>query len=105
MEIHSFALEQLEGRALCSVVTPMDAGSASVAAAQPALYRAATSHNPLSGPFNVAGTYSQPVGNPDIGPQYNFNGKGRKNPLGKFTMTGHVQTPGFINNGRSTGKM
>jgi hypothetical protein len=102
MEFQSFAMEQLEGRALLSVVAPMDAHPMA-ASAMPAV--TATAHSPLAGAFNAHGTFTKPFHNPDIGPTYDFTGGGRKTSLGKFKLTGHVQTPGFVNNGRSGGHL
>jgi len=99
---HSFALEHLEGRALFSVVAPMDTPPMpATTALMPQV--SAASHTPLAGAFNVAGTYTQPFHNPDVGPSYDFTGSGRKTSLGRFTLAGHLQTPGFINNGRAGG--
>lgn len=102
MEFQSFALEQLEGRALLSVVAPMEMQPLT-AAAMPVV-RAAT-HSPLAGAFNAHGTFTKPFHNPDVGPAYDFTGGGRKTSLGKFRLTGHVQTPGFVNNGQSGGHL
>jgi len=102
MGFQSFALEQLEGRALFSVGAPMEMEPV-FAAAMPVV-RAGT-NSPLAGPFNAHGTFTKPFHNPDVGPTYNFTGGGRKSSLGKFKLTGHVQTPGFVNNGRSGGHL
>jgi len=61
---------------------------------------------PLVGAFNVAGTYSHPVGpgfNPDAGNVYSFTGSGRKRSLGSFTMAGDLHGIGFIASGRFRG--
>jgi len=104
MERHSFALEHLEERALFSVVAPTDMGliTANPRAISPVRV---ASHNPLAGAFNVAGTFTHPLGNPDAGSLYNFTGSGKTDSLGgKFTLTGHLTAPGFINNGRARGE-
>jgi hypothetical protein len=61
---------------------------------------------PLTGAFNIAGTYSHPIGpgfNPDAGSDYQFTGSGRKRSLGSFTMAGDVHGIGFIASGRFRG--
>jgi hypothetical protein len=61
---------------------------------------------PLVGAFNVAGTYSHPIGpgfNPDAGNSYSFTGSGRKRSLGSFTMAGDLLGIGFIQSGRFRG--
>jgi len=96
MERHSFTLEHLEDRALFCVVAPMDAApvAASTALHASALVRAA-SHNPLSGAFNIAGTYRQPLGNPDVGPQYDFYRFGPKAAFGQIQDDGACADSGF----------
>lgn len=101
---NSFALEQLEGRALFSVLAPMDmepSGRLLVASV------AAGTHTPLAGTFNVAGTYEHPImpGNPDGGSHYEFTGKGTKASLGKFHLSGEIVAPGFIQSARSRGQL
>src|SRR4051812_47472712 len=68
MENQSFALEQLEDRALFSCVAPLAAAAAPAPTShlQAAAGVRAASHNPLSGAFNVAGSYTQPFHNPDV---------------------------------------
>lgn len=61
---------------------------------------------PLTGPFNIAGTYTHAVGpgfNPDAGNDYVFTGTGKKRSLGTFTMEGDVHGIGFIASGRFRG--
>lgn len=61
---------------------------------------------PLTGAFNVGGTYTHAVGpgfNPDAGNLYHFSGSGRKRSLGSFTMEGDVHGIGFIASGRFRG--
>lgn len=63
---------------------------------------------PLTGVFNVAGTYSHPITpgfNPDAGNRYDFTGAGKKRSLGRFTMTGYLQLPGFIASGQARGRV
>ena len=105
MQRHPFALEQLEGRALFSVITPDDVVTvAPTSTMQPVvLAAAATNSTPLVGAFNVAGKYSHPLGNPDTGSAYNFTGTGKTALLGSFTMTGQIHPPGFIQSARATG--
>jgi hypothetical protein len=99
-----FALEQLEGRALFSVLTSMEMQPVDRVAA--AAVTAGT-NTPLAGTFNVAGTYEHPImpGNPDGGSHYDFSGRGRKASLGKFHLTGEVVAPGFIAQARSRGQL
>ena len=109
MDRHSFALESLEGRTLYSVVTPLVAGP--VTAVNTLLvtpHLAAASVSPIAGAFNVAGTYTHPIGpigNPDAGAQYEFRGTGKTKALGSFTVTGHLTGPGFIANGQASGRL
>ena len=61
---------------------------------------------PLTGVFDVAGTYSHPVApgpNPDTGSHYTFTGAGRKRSLGRFTLSGDLMGPGFIAQGQYRG--
>ena len=104
MNVNSFSLEQLEGRALLSAITSVVDGPSGIVGA-PIILAAAT-HNYLAGPFNVAGHYEHPIspGNPDAGSHYDFNGTGRKAGLGKFHLSGEITTPGFINSARSRGQ-
>ena len=106
MERRSIALEHLEGRTLFNVVGPMDlapvmASTVAISEAQVA----SASHSPLAGAFNVAGTFTHPLGNPDAGAQYEFTGSGKTKALGNFSLSGHIQTPGFVANGRATGRL
>ena len=105
MAQNQFALEQLEGRALFSVLAPMDL-EPTPGPVGPALMAAST-HTPLAGAFNVAGTYQHPImpGNPDGGAHYEFTGKGRKASLGKFHLSGEIIAPGFIAQARSRGQL
>jgi len=103
---HSFALEHLEGRALFSVLAPMDTEPTTATTTLTPQVTAA-SQNRLAGAFNVAGTYTRPIspGNPDAGSKYDFDGKGRNASLGRFRLSGEVQTPGFIASGRARGQL
>ena len=105
MELHSFALEHLEGRSLFSVVAPMEMAPVTATSAVLAAAQAATASHPLAGPFNVSGTYTQPFHNPDVGPKYIFDGHGTKASLGRFTLGGFITLPGFINNARAKGRL
>lgn len=61
---------------------------------------------PLTGAFNIGGTYTHAVGpgfNPDAGNDYVFTGSGKKRSLGTFTMAGDVHGIGFIASGRFRG--
>ena len=58
---------------------------------------------PLTGAFNIAGTYTQPFGNPDAGPLFRLTGSGRKRSLGSFTMSGDLHGIGFVAMGRVRG--
>jgi hypothetical protein len=103
---HAFTLDHLEDRALFSVAAPHALGPISaspVAITAPLLEPAATTTTPLTGTFNVAGKYTQPLANPDTGTHYIFNGTGNKKNLGNFTLTGDVQGPGLIANGHANG--
>ncbi len=106
MDLHSFGLEQLEGRALfCAVAgaDPAPVTAATALIASPQLTAAVKNLFPAA--FNVAGKYTHPFGNPDAGSQYILNGSGKTATLGKFTLTGHVQTPGLIANGKASGRL
>jgi hypothetical protein len=106
MESHSFALEQLEGRALFCAVAPIDAAPMTVTSAQFATPQATIAiPKPFPNAFNVAGTFTHPFGNPDAGSTYLFTGTGKTNVLGAFTLTGKVQGPGLIANARASGKL
>jgi hypothetical protein len=105
MEIRSFVLENLEGRTLLSGVAAMDAAPESASSEVLATAEVRAASHPLSAAFNATGTFTKPFHNPDVGPSYDFTGHGTKTSLGKFKLTGHVQTPGFVNNGRSSGKL
>jgi len=61
---------------------------------------------PLTGAFNIGGTYTHAIGpgfNPDAGNDYVFTGSGKKRSLGTFTMSGDVHGIGFIATGRFRG--
>jgi hypothetical protein len=61
---------------------------------------------PLTGAFNISGTYTHAIGpgfNPDAGNDYDFAGSGKKRSLGRFTMAGDVHGIGFIASGRFRG--
>jgi hypothetical protein len=109
MTPRSFAMEHLEGRTLFCVAAPADTVPATSAAALSVIPQlTAAGKSPLTGAFNVSGIYAHPVGplgNPDAGAQYTFNGSGKTTTLGKFTLTGHVQPPGFIANGQAAGRL
>src|SRR5437899_2724598 len=105
MEIRSFVLENLEGRTLLSGVAPLDMAPVMATSEVLATAQVRAASHPLSGAFNAAGTFTKPFHNPDVGPSYDFTGHGRKTSLGRFTLTGHAQTPGFVNNGRSSGRL
>jgi hypothetical protein len=126
-----FALEGLENRSLLSASVAADLLSSSLDAGVPAARQAALASTlttgirpavsgatlarrvptvgpttPLVGAFNVAGTYSHPIGpgfNPDAGNTYSFTGSGRKRSLGSFTMAGDLHGIGFIQSGRFRG--
>lgn len=117
---HYFVVEGLEGRSLLSASVAADLLSSSLdigvpapshavslaAVASPARKTPVTT--PLTGAFNVGGTYSHPVApgpNPDTGNRYDFTGSGRKRSLGQFTMTGYLVLPGFIANGQAHGRI
>jgi hypothetical protein len=107
MQPYSFALEHLEDRALFSVAAPLDTTD-TVFTTRLAMAQATVASHPLKGAFNASGKYTHsvgPIGNPDAGSHYDFNGSGRKPSLGKFTLTGQVTTPGFIANGRASGQL
>ncbi len=119
-------LEGLENRNLLSasvaadlLSTPLDTGAAArhtaslsalpTFASTPvitALRKTVGPTTPLTGAFNVAGTYTHVVGpgfNPDAGNIYHFTGSGRKRSLGHFTMAGDLHGLGFIASGRVRG--
>ena len=106
MELHQFALEHLEGRALFCAVAPTDTAAMT---AGPALRAAplvtVAAKNPFPAAFNVAGKFTHPFGNPDAGSNYIFTGSGKTAALGKFTLTGRLQTPGLIANGKASGRL
>jgi len=104
MQRQPFVLEQLEGRALFSVVTPDDVVPViATSTVQPIILAAASSATPLVGAFNVAGKYTHPLGNPDTGSPYLFTGTGKTSLLGTFTLTGQIRPPGFIQSARASG--
>jgi hypothetical protein len=104
MQRHSFALEHLEGRALLSAAELLDATlPGDVGEVQPVAIVATAAANPLAGAFNVAGTYTHPLGNPDTGSSYVFNGTGKTTALGNFTFKGQIHPPGFIISARASG--
>ena len=125
-----FGLEGLENRNLLSASVAADLLSSSLDTGVPAAHHAALMSasttvrpfvsgatlarrvtavaptTPLVGAFNVAGTFSHPVGpgfNPDAGNVYSFTGSGRKRSLGSFTMAGDLHGIGFIQSGRFRG--
>ena len=104
-----FALEHLENRALFSVIAPEAAPESLVAEVMQALSVSTIKKiHPLQAAFNVSGTFTHdvhPGGNPDVGNPYMFTGTGSTPKVGDFTLTGWIQTPGFINNGQSFGKL
>src|SRR5258706_4096836 len=113
-----FVVEGLEGRTLLSASVVADLLSTSLDIGVPTGHAASAGvmrkhvravvgpTTPLTGAFNVAGTYDHIVGpgfNPDTGNVYHFTGSGRKRSLGSFTMTGDVHGLGFIASGRVRG--
>jgi hypothetical protein len=106
MKRHAFGLEQLEGRTLfSSFIMPLNGAPMMVV---PALLATVKHQHPLQAAFNVAGTYTHdvhPGGNPDVGNPYFFLGTGNTPKLGNFDLNGWLQTPGFIQNGQSYGKL
>lgn len=106
MEHRKFVLEQLEGRTLLSVTAPMGMAPMMTTLALHAAPRAATAnHTPITAAFNIAGTFTKPLGNPDSGTQYQFNGSGKTKALGTLTLTGNVRLPGFVANGKANGRL
>jgi hypothetical protein len=122
MKRQSFELEQLEGRALFSVISLIDGvtitDSPSATDFVPTLDMeptfatttvgstsgaAATVPTPFPNALNIAGKFSHPLGNPDTGSRYNFRGSGKTKTLGDFTLKGYVQPPGLIANGHASG--
>src|SRR5690242_5822953 len=83
-----FALEGLESRQLMSASVAADLLASSSEIDLPArhtaavvvtpLVKAVKPTTPLTGAFNVAGTYVHPFGNPDAGPLFRLTGSGRK---------------------------
>src|SRR5256885_1295599 len=70
-----------------------------------ALHKVKRPH-PLAGTFNAVGTFTHdvhPGGNPDVGSPYKFTGAGKTKAMGAFSLTGWVQTPGFIASGTARG--
>jgi hypothetical protein len=113
-----FVVEGLEDRKLLSASVAADLFSTSLDIGVPAHHAAITAPlttvhvravgptTPLTGAFNIAGTYSHVVGpgfNPDAGNIYHFTGSGRKRSLGSFTMAGDLHGLGFIASGRVRG--
>lgn len=115
-------VERLEDRKLLSVSVAADLLSSSLDIGIPlrqAAASATSSHaasvmrkhvvpptTPLTGAFNIGGTYSHAIGpgfNPDAGNLYHFTGSGKKRSLGTFTMDGDVHGIGFIASGRFRG--
>ncbi len=119
---HRFMVEGLEDRRLLSVsvaadllASPVDIGvplrQAAPLSAAPTLRsspatKTVPATTPLTGAFNIAGTYTHPIGpgfNPDAGNLYSFTGSGKKRSMGSFTMAGDVHGIGFIASGRFRG--
>jgi hypothetical protein len=120
-----FVVEGLEHRNLLSASVAADLLSASLDTGVPTRHAASLSAplkhtvtpvvatpqvkavvgtTPLLGAFNIAGTYTRPFSrNPDAGVQYLLTGSGRKRTLGSFSMTGNLQSPGFIATARARG--
>ena len=108
-----FALEGLESRQLMSASVAADLLASSSEIDLPArhtaavvvtpLVKAVKPTTPLTGAFNVAGTYVHPFGNPDAGPLFRLTGSGRKRSLGSFTMAGDLHGIGFVAQGRVRG--
>jgi hypothetical protein len=105
MNYHSFALENLESRALLSAAAPLGASPMMNMSALYAAARTTSTHSPFTAPFNVPGTFTKALGNPDAGSQDQFIGAGKTKSLGKFTLTGHIQTPGFVAHGKAAGQL
>ena len=109
MQHHSFALENLEGRTLYSVVaTPHASVMETTTAVHATVQTKAGVVTPFPTAFNVAGTFEHPIGpigNPDSGPKYTFKGTGKTKTLGVFTLKGTIQLPGFIAVARATGTL
>jgi hypothetical protein len=104
---HSFALESLEGRTLFSVVLPHATPKSVATAVIEALHAKVKRPHPLAGTFNAVGTFIHdvhPGGNPDVGSPYKFTGGGKTKAMGAFSLTGWVQTPGFIASGTARGR-
>jgi hypothetical protein len=57
---------------------------------------------PLSG--SVGGTWSSQLTNPDAGQSQQLTGQGTVNPLGNVQATGHLNQPGNVANGHTTGE-
>jgi hypothetical protein len=115
---NGFVVEGLEGRTLLSASVAADLLATSLDIGVPARQTASAGvmrkhvravvgpTAPLTGAFNVAGTFTHVIGpgfNPDAGNVYHFEGSGRKRSLGSFTMTGDVHGLGFIASGRERG--
>jgi hypothetical protein len=104
-----FGMEGLEGRTLFCAGSTASAPTPSItsmAVVQQAVM--AVSKSLLAVAFNVAGKFTHPIspgGNPDVGSKYNFSGTGKTKNLGKFTLTGYVQPPGFIAIGKASGRL
>jgi hypothetical protein len=116
-----FSLEGLESRNLLSVSVVADllgagdsdiplrhlsAVNAPVGSASVMRKHVVPPTTPLTGAFNISGTFTHAIGpgfNPDAGNDYVFTGSGKKRSLGSFTMDGSVHGIGFIATGRFRG--
>jgi hypothetical protein len=54
---------------------------------------------------SIAGSFTAPVTNPDIGKTYNFTGLGTVSPLGAASLTGQITLPGNVATGRAAGQL
>jgi hypothetical protein len=53
----------------------------------------------------IKGTYHEHLPIPDVGKSYTFTGSGQINPLGRSSLSGSVQTLGFIASGHAHGTL
>jgi hypothetical protein len=95
-------LEHLDSRVLLSGADPMMMTMSQMPMTTGAMATTtATQAVSLTGTIN--GTLTSKMSNPDVGHQYRLSASGRVLPLGMAGANGHLQTPGFIANGKSTG--
>ena len=98
-----FVVQDLESRML------LCAGTSAASAAEPVMATLTAVRVPtrphFTVAFNVSGTYSLGLINPDAGKNYIFKGSGKPVGFGTMQLTGTVKMPGNIANGKMSGSL